>query len=131
MDRNLRLLTDNLKDFMLYLKSRYSLFHLSNVFFRDIHYGIMSYLETKRVKLGYGQAEQLAGRLIEELERSNILKPIKGGSWMLNYSEFRKPPAKPEAPPKPAAAAPRPAATAGVSQTVSAASGKPPVAGPQ
>lgn len=124
MDRNLKLLMDNLKDFMLYLKSRYSLFHLSNVFFRDLHYGIMSYLETKRIKLGYGQAEQLAKRLIQELERSSVLKPIKSGSWMLNYSEFRKPPAKPEAPAKPAA-------VAGASQSAGAASGKLPVAGPQ
>jgi hypothetical protein len=130
MNQNLRLPKDNLKDFMLHLKSRYSLFHLSNVFFRDIHYGIMSYLEAKGVKLGYGQAEQLASQFVLELEKSNVLKAIKTGSWMLNYPEFRKLPAEPAASAKPAPVTPRPAAMGAETQSASLTSSKPPVSGP-
>jgi hypothetical protein len=122
MDRNVRLLNENVKDFLFFLRSKYSLFHLSNVFFRDIHYGIISYLEGKGTKLGYGDAEQLAKRFIGGLEQSSILKPIKNGSWMLNYPEFRKPPVKPAASPKPAAATSRPTATGAVSQTAGSTS---------
>jgi len=131
MDRNLMLLKENVKDFMHFLKSRYSLFHLSNLFFRDIHYGIMSFLELKGSRIGYGQAEDLSKRFIQELEQLDILKPIKNGSWMLNYPEFRKPPAKPEAPAKPATATPRQAAPGVVGQTTGATSSKPPAAGAQ
>jgi hypothetical protein len=128
MNDKIKILTDNLRDFMNHLKSRYSLFHLSNLFFRDVHYGIKSYLEAKRVKVGYGEAERLAILLIPELEKSGVLKPIKSGSWMLNYPEFRKPPTKPAVPAKPAAA-PRPAA--GASQPATTASSTHPAAGSQ
>jgi hypothetical protein len=123
MDGNIKILTDNISDFMNHLKSRYSLFHLSNLFFRDIHYGIKSYLETRRVKVAYGEAERLAVLLIRELEKSSVLKPIKNGSWMLNYPEFRKPPVKPAAPAKPAAAGPNP--TPAANKPAGAAPGMP------
>jgi hypothetical protein len=91
----------------------------------------MSYLELKGTRIGYGQAEDLAKRFIEELEELGILKPIKNRSWMLNYPEFRKQPTKPEAPAKPAVAATRPAAATAVGQTTSAIASKPPVVGAQ
>jgi len=105
MNDRIRILTDNTDEVLRFLKSKYHFIHLSNVFFRDLQYGVMAYFESKGTKLGYGDAEELTTQYVAMLERANVLKPITHGSWMLNHPEFRKPPVKPAAPAKPAAAA--------------------------
>lgn len=94
-------LVDTHLAFLGHLKSKTQLYHQSNVFFRDFHYGIMSYGETRGKKVSYGKAETLATELISGLEQSGILRPVKPGSWMLNYPDFRKPSTKSEAATKP------------------------------
>ncbi len=96
MKNEITIITRNKEEFVRHLKSKFLLFHLSNIFFRDIHYGIISFAESKGKRISYGHAEELAYGIIRNLEESAILKPIKPGSWMLNYPQFRKPLAKPE-----------------------------------
>jgi hypothetical protein len=97
----LNMLLDTNENFLTFLRTRAQLFHLSNVFFRDFHYGIMAYGESKGRKTSYGKAEELATELVSILEHADILRPIKPGSWMLNYPEFKKPFVKSEAASKP------------------------------
>jgi hypothetical protein len=100
-----------------YLKRRYSLFHLSNVFFRDIQFGLQAMLEERQMKVRYAAAEELAREFIARLEQQQILRPVDPQTWVLVYERFRKPMIKPAAPEKPVPAA-RPAsapATAAVS----------------
>lgn len=96
-----------------FLKGRYPLYHLSNVFFRDIQYGIQTLLERKNLPTGYADAEKITRAFVEQLEKKKILSPIDKQSWVIHYEEFRKPAVKPAAPaakPAPSApAAPRPA----------------------
>jgi hypothetical protein len=130
MEEKLKLLTENNKEVWNLLKSKYKLFHLSNVFFRDLHYGVMTYLQLKGVKYGYAEAEQLTRLWIESLEKAGLLRKIEGDAYMLNNPEFKKPPVKPAPAAKPAAAskpasavaatpaaspAPRPAVPSGLS----------------
>ncbi len=103
------------KEFLAFLKSRLNLFHLSNVFFRDIHYGVMAYLEMKNLRTRYDKAEQLTHEIVEGLEKKGILRAIDHQTFTLIYPEFKKPLVKaaPATPAKPAAsAAPKPTATA-------------------
>lgn len=93
-----------------YLKQKYPLFHLSNVFFRDIQFGVQAMLEEENRKVGYAEAEKLARDLIGRLEQKNILRRIDRQTWVLHYEQFRKPLTKPVAAAKPVPA-PRPAAT--------------------
>jgi hypothetical protein len=93
-------LVQNETDFLTFLKSRFHIYHCSNVFFRDFQYGIMAYAEEKGAHVSYGNAEEQARELIAQLTAAGILKEVKPGSWMLNYESFRKPPSKPEAAPK-------------------------------
>lgn len=103
-------LTDNQKEVLSFLKTRYHLYHLSNVFFRDIHYGVMAYLEWKGMPGGYAQTEKVAEALVEKYVHAGILKQVDRNAYVLIYPEFKKPPVKPAAPAKPAvAAAPKPA----------------------
>ncbi len=97
-------LIENKEELLRYLKSRTHAYHLSNLFFRDFHYAILSFSETKGHKVSYGEAEKLAVLFITSLEKSGILKPVKPGSWMLNYPDFKKVSEKPAVPSRPATA---------------------------
>ena len=92
----------NMKDVLFFLKERYPFFHLSNVFFRDLHYGIREYLEKKGMKVGYGAAEVVTREFIMDLEGQGILTPVDQQTWTLHYPEFRIPQANPAEPAKPA-----------------------------
>ena len=94
---------ENKEELLRHLKRRTHAYHLSNLFFRDFHYAILSFAETKGQKVSYGVAEELAGLFIASLEELGILKPVKLGSWMLNYPEFKKVSEKAAAPAKPSA----------------------------
>jgi hypothetical protein len=98
---------------LAFLKSRFPLYHRSNVFFRDIQYGIQLFLERKGIKAGYPEAEQIAREFVSTLEGEGVLNAIDRQSWALNYPEFRTPSSKPvpaARPAGPAAAVARPPA---------------------
>ena len=96
-------LLDQPQEFLTYLKSKYLVFHGSNVFFRDLHYGVMSYLDAHAVRYSYAEAEDLTRQLIGRLESLGILHRIDDRTWMLNYEHFKKPVVKKPEPAKPAA----------------------------
>jgi hypothetical protein len=90
-------------DFLPFLRTRVPVFHLSNVFFRDIHYAVIAFAAENRFRVGYTEAEGIAHRLIERLEKEKLLLPIDHRTWAVNREDLRKPGAKPAAPPaKPA-----------------------------
>ncbi|MCI0706159.1 MAG: hypothetical protein L0Y80_01570 [Ignavibacteriae bacterium] len=116
MLEHLTLFTTKQADFLKFLKLKYHLYHLSNVFFRDLHYGVMAFLELNKIKSKYLEAEELTKKVIDSLEEANILKKVDKLTWVLHYAEFKKPATKPTPPAKPAAkpaapAAAKPAAT--------------------
>lgn len=81
----------NQSEFLKYLKSKFTLIHLSNVFFRDFHYGVLSYLEEHGMKMKYSQAEKVAREVGARFEAGGIFKKIDHQSWLLNYPEFALP----------------------------------------
>jgi hypothetical protein len=85
------LILTNQSEFLKFLKSKFTLIHTSNVFFRDFHYGVMSYLHDHGIKLQYREAEDLAREITIELEKREIFKKIDYQSWKLNYPEFTLP----------------------------------------
>ena len=78
-------------EFLKYLKSKFTLIHQSNVFFRDLHYGVMAYLQDHGMKMKYQNAEQVARDIGTGLEQKGIFKKIDNQSWLLNYPEFALP----------------------------------------
>lgn len=108
----LAFLRESKKDLLQFLKAKYSLFHLSNVFFRDLHYGVTAYLSWKRSAPRYTEAEELTKRLVADWTSEGLLREVGNQAFVLNYPEFKKPPVKPAAPAKPAAKPAAPAAQA-------------------
>ena len=82
---------NNQSEFLKYLKSKFTLIHLSNFFFRDFHYGVMSYLEERGIKMKYYDAEKVAREVGAAFEKNGIFKRIDHQSWLLNYPEFALP----------------------------------------
>jgi len=122
----LTFLLENQKDFFSFLKTKYKLFHLSNVFFRDLHYGVMSYLEWKDKPLHYPEAEELTRQLIGRLESDGVLKNVGRQAFVLHYPDFKKPSVKLVAPAKPAPPAAKPTAPTAAAPKSSAESKEPP-----
>ncbi len=94
-----------------YLRGRFPMFHQSNLFFRDIQYGIQQLLNERGEHVSYAEAERRAREFCAALEGQRILIPIDRQTWTLNYPPFktpeRKKPAEPSKPaPKPAGATP-------------------------
>ena len=89
--KEVEFIASNQTEFLKHLKSKFTLIHMSNVFFRDLHYGVMSYLKEHGMKLRYADAEKVAHPVGVELEKQGILKRIDHQSWLLNYPEFALP----------------------------------------
>jgi hypothetical protein len=91
-------ITGNEPEFLKFLKMKFTLIHLSNLFFRDFHYGVMSFLRQKGIKLKYHDAEKVAVEAGAAFERKGIFKKIDHQSWLLNYPEFALPRVEKKAP---------------------------------
>ncbi|MBI1807024.1 MAG: hypothetical protein HYR76_08250 [Ignavibacteria bacterium] len=91
MKKEVETIINNQTEFLKYLKSKFTLIHMSNFFFRDFHYGVMSYLQDHGTKMKYHDAEHVAREVGAVLEEKGIFKKIDHQSWLLNYPEFALP----------------------------------------
>lgn len=96
-------------EFLSYLRTRVPVFHLSNVFFRDIHYAVIALASEHGMRVGYTEAEDIARQLIARLEKEKVLVPIDRQTWSVRREDLRTPNARPAVPAKPAAPASQPA----------------------
>lgn len=78
----------NQVEFMNFMRTRAQLVHLSNVFFRDLHYAVMEFLKMKKVSVGQTEAEQVAREVALHFEKKNIFKKLNMQTWMLNYTDY-------------------------------------------
>lgn len=78
----------NQVEFLNYMKTRAQLIHLSNIFFRDLHFAVMEFLKQKKVTVGQTEAETVAREVALHFEKKNILKKLNMQTWMLNYSDY-------------------------------------------
>ncbi len=81
----------NEKEFLKYLKSKFVLIHRSNIFYRDIYHGVISYLADHGKKVGHQAADTITGEVLRGLEQSGILRNIDHQSWLLEYPDFALP----------------------------------------
>lgn len=84
-------LLQNKEDVLQYLKGRIPMFHQSNVFFRDIQYGIQLLLKERGSEVDYAGAERHARDFTSALEKDGVLVPVAPRTWMLNYPPFKTP----------------------------------------
>lgn len=104
------------EEFLLHLREEFTVIHNSNFFFRDLHYGVMSFLKARGKKVGFDQAEAIARETAGRLVTGGIFTKIDDRSWRINFPRFALPradkPAAPATPKPPVPAAPAQAASA-------------------
>lgn len=89
----------NKTEFLNYMKSKFSLIHNSNIFLRDLQYGLKFYAQEKMKKnIDYLKGEELAKQIAAEFVKSGIFSAIDHQSWRLNYQEFALPKVEKKAP---------------------------------
>lgn len=78
-------LEKNTDQFLDYMKEKYPVYYNSNIFVRDIQYGIKNFLEKKGMKITYRQMEELSAKIIERFEKKSILRKLSDKSWLFIY----------------------------------------------
>ena len=78
----------NQVEFLNFMRTRAPLYHLSNVFLRDLHFAAIEYLKMKKVKIGQTEAEQVAREIALHFEKKNLFKKLDINTWMLNYPDY-------------------------------------------
>lgn len=83
----------------------YPIFHQSNLFLKDVEYGIRDFYRTRTKKdIGTRESKRLAAELLKYLEANGHLRLLSEHTWLLNMPEFlNKPKETPAAEPAPAA----------------------------
>lgn len=89
--KEVNVIINNQAGFLRFLKSKFPVIHNSNLFFRDIHYGIMWYLQEHNLNGRYQVAEKAAKEVVKTFEQNGIFTKIDHQTWMLNYPEFALP----------------------------------------
>jgi hypothetical protein len=85
---NLELLKREDESFLGFLKAKYPMFHNSNFFYRDLQYGIRSFMEKKDIDITYTEAGRLADAISEEFENKGIFVRVNKTGWKINFPEF-------------------------------------------
>jgi hypothetical protein len=84
----LNTLKNNDEILLKFLKAKFPVFHNSNIFFRDLQYGIRSFLEKKDIIVTYKESENLANDIAEHFTGKGIFQRVNNQGWKVNYPEF-------------------------------------------
>jgi len=84
----LNTLINNDEILLNFLKAKFPVFHNSNFFFRDLQYGIRSFLEKKDIFVTYKESENLANDIAEHFTSKEIFLRVNKQGWRINYPEF-------------------------------------------
>jgi len=94
-DQKLNHLVSNQEVVFEFLREKFPIFFNSNIFLRDIQYGIMTYFERKDIMISYPVAEELALKFTSTMESKEILKRLSANTWLVKF-KFNDPEPKPE-----------------------------------
>jgi hypothetical protein len=89
MKNHLGYAVNNQTEVMHYLKSNYPLYHNSNLFLRDVQFGLIMFFRNKHYTLRNRDAEKVARGFLEHLGKQKIVHQLDHQTWLLNYPEFR------------------------------------------
>jgi len=85
---HLELLKKEEESLLNFLKAKFPMFHNSNFFYRDLQYGLRSFLEIKDIIINYNDAEKLAHSISKYFEEKGIFIKINNFTWKVYYPQF-------------------------------------------
>jgi hypothetical protein len=99
MTQSVEIITNSPIEFLNFLRTKVPLFHMSNIFYRDLMYAVIDYLAKRNVTVSFTQAETIAQEVIANFEKRTMFRKVNSQGWVLNYPEFTTP--KAQQPPAP------------------------------
>jgi len=90
IEEKLNHLVSNQEIVFEFLREKYPIFFNSNIFLRDIQYGIKTYFERKDIMITYPAAEELALKFTSSMESEKILKRLGSATWLVEF-KFNEP----------------------------------------
>jgi hypothetical protein len=85
---HLELLKKDEESLLNFLKAKFPMFHNSNFFYRDLQYGIRSFLEKKDIIINYNDADELAHSISKYFEDKGIFIKVNDLTWRVDYPKF-------------------------------------------
>ncbi len=85
---HLELLKKEEESLLNFLKAKFPMFHNSNFFYRDLQYGLRSFLERKDIIINYNDADELAHSISKYFEEKGIFIKVNDLTWRLDYPKF-------------------------------------------
>lgn len=85
---HLELLKKEEESLLNFLKAKFPMFHNSNFFYRDLQYGLRSFLEKKDIIINYKNADELARSISKYFEEKGIFIKINNFTWKVYYPQF-------------------------------------------
>jgi hypothetical protein len=82
---NLDELINNKEIFFRFLSERFPAFTGSNIFLRDIQYGIKFYFQMKDIKIKYPEAEKLALEFTNKLCETKDILALQKNTWRVDF----------------------------------------------
>ncbi len=89
MNRQLDYAINNQTEVMNFLKTNYPLYNASNLFLRDVQFGLIEYFRRKHMTLRNRDAEAVARGFIDHLKKGRLVSQIDQQTWTLHYPEFK------------------------------------------
>ena len=78
-----------LLDFMA--ANGFAVYHKSNIFLRDIEYGIRAYYRAEQdIDVGTRTMDRLAAEFVRIFEQKGVLQPLRERIWILNNERYLK-----------------------------------------
>lgn len=84
-ENNFSYLESNLNVFWSFMIEKYPVYKNSNVFLRDIQFGIKDFFSKRDQVLDYAETEKLAYKTIEVLENKGVLQKLSSNTWKVNF----------------------------------------------
>ncbi len=82
---------NNQTEVLNFLRSQYPLYDASNLFLRDVQFGLIRYFQQKRMRLKNGDAESVARGFLDHLKKARIVAQVDQPTWALHYPDFALP----------------------------------------
>jgi len=71
----------------------YAVYHRSNLFLRDIQYGIRDYFRSNHnTDIGSRVSDSTAAAFVADLEKRDLIRKSSRNTWILNMEEYLNPP---------------------------------------
>jgi len=78
-------LEENISLFWNYMKEKYPVYKNSNIFFRDIQFGIKDFFSKRDQILDNAETEDLAYKTTGLLENKGVLSKLNDNTWKVNF----------------------------------------------